>query len=94
MPSRDLLDAFQRDLAVEAAWRCRRPHYARTCEAWLANLDRGGADLAGVLARTYGAPDARRWRHRWALFLLGCAELFAHDGGEAWLVGHYRLRPA
>ena len=94
MPSLDLLDAFRRDLTVEASWQVSGSHYARTCEAWLANLDHGGADLADVLARTYGAPGARRWRHRWALFLLGCAELFAHDGGEAWLVGHYRLRPA
>ncbi len=92
MPAHDLFAAFDRDLAVEASWQVAGPHYARTCEAWLANLDAARDAVLPVLAATYGPAAAARWLNRWRLFFLACAELFAFGGGDEWLVSHHRLR--
>ena len=94
MPSRDLARRFDRDLAVTDEWWWDGTHYGRTAEAWLANLDRNRDAVMPILADTYGADEARRWLHRWRMFFLACAELFALDGGREWGVVHWRLRPA
>jgi cyclopropane-fatty-acyl-phospholipid synthase len=94
MPSADLLDRFDRHLAVAERWWWDGTHYQRTAEAWLANLDAHRAEALEVLAATYGRADARRWLHRWRVFFLACAELFGFAGGREWGVGHYRLEPA
>jgi cyclopropane-fatty-acyl-phospholipid synthase len=93
MPARDLLAAYEADLAVEADWWWNGRHYRDTAEAWLANLDARRAEAMPVLAETYGPRDAERWFHRWRLFFLSCAELFGLREGEEWGVGHYRLAP-
>ena len=90
MPGADLLSRFGDDLTVEAQWMVPGGHYARTAEAWLANLDARRDAVWPVLASTYG-PEARRWFHRWRLFFLACAECFAFGGGAEWQVAHYRL---
>ena len=64
-------------------------HYAKTSDAWLANMDRRKADLAPVLAATYGAAEVRRWSTRWRVFFMACAELFGYRGGREWMVSHY-----
>lgn len=92
MPSLSLPDEFREDLVVEERWEVPGTHYARTAEAWLANLDRRRAEATAVLARAPGETDARTAFRRWRLFFLACAELFAYRGGNEWLVGHYRLR--
>jgi cyclopropane-fatty-acyl-phospholipid synthase len=92
MPSQSLVREFDRNLSVEAEWSIFGTHYARTAEAWLANLDRERADALRCLARVYGA-DAPRALARWRMFFMACAELFGFAGGSEWGVAQYRLTP-
>ena len=91
MPSAGLLGQFQRDLRLREQWEVNGRNYARTCEAWLENMDAHRAELLPLFAQTYGADQARRFWAYWRIFFLACAELFAHEGGEEWFVSHYRF---
>jgi cyclopropane-fatty-acyl-phospholipid synthase len=92
MPSDDLLEEFADVLEIEARWQVSGTHYQRTAEAWLANLDASRSRVWPLLEATYGRADARRWWSRWRVFFMACAELWGWDGGQEWLVSHYRLR--
>ena len=92
MPSPSLVPAFRGDLAPEVDWFVPGTHYARTAEAWLANLDAARDGVASVFADTYGPEAARRWVQRWRLFFLAVAETFAYRGGREWGLSHHRLR--
>lgn len=89
MPSADLLLYFQRDLQVTQQWWVSGTHYARTCEDWLAKMNRNQKTIWPHLEATYGKPDVRMWFYRWQVFYLACAELFAWGGGDTWGVAHY-----
>ncbi len=93
MPSDDLALRFQDDLALLARWRWDGTHYARTSEAWLANMDARRDAIWPILERTYGRAQAALWWMRWRLFFLSCAELFGHDDGREWWVAHYLFEP-
>ncbi len=91
MPSLHLLPRFRGTLVQERIWEVSGVHYARSAEAWARNLRGREAEMMAVLSRAYG-PAAHHWFHRWRVFFLACAELFAYHNGTEWLVGHYRLR--
>jgi cyclopropane-fatty-acyl-phospholipid synthase len=91
MPSLDLLPAVPSPLALQARWQWGGEHYARTANAWLANLDARRDDVARLLATEGGAAAGALAVRRWRLFFLACAELFAMAGGTEWGVAHYRF---
>ncbi len=89
MPSADLPAYFQRELTLAQRWHWSGTHYAQTCNAWLANMDRQKAQLMPLFARIYGQDFANLWWMRWRMFFMACAELFAYNEGQEWFVGHY-----
>ena len=91
MPSADTLLHFQGDLAIEQRWLLPGTHYERTANHWLENQDRNREEVMSVLGQAYGAAEAARWSQRWRMFWMACAELFGYDGGNQWLVAHYRF---
>jgi cyclopropane-fatty-acyl-phospholipid synthase len=86
MPSAGLLRRFQDDLRLEAQWHVDGTHYARTAEAWHANLLAHRREIVALFG------GARRF-HRWRVFFLACAEMFGYRGGAEWQVSHYRFAP-
>ena len=94
MPSDRLLYEFPDLFTVEDHWRVNGTHYARTANAWLANMDRHRAEIWPILESTYGRDQAKRWWVRWRVFFMACAELWGYRQGEDWMVSHYRMRKA
>src|SRR5690606_23811563 len=91
MPSTSLLHHFQDDLRLDAEWQLGGEHYARTAEAWHANLMRRREAALLALGGATDAAEAKRQFQRWRVFFLACAELFAYGGGREWVVAHYRF---
>ncbi|MFT3699395.1 MAG: cyclopropane-fatty-acyl-phospholipid synthase family protein [Kofleriaceae bacterium] len=86
MPSTDLFSNFDRDLVIREEWHLDGTHYARTSEAWYANLMKHRDELEQIVG---GKAKLQRWR----VFFLACAELFGYRNGTEWLVAHYRMQP-
>lgn len=91
MPSLALLNCFERELTVSRRWTWNGTHYQRTCNAWLHQLDEQRDHVVRILQETYGPKNGKRWLRRWRLFLMACAELFAYEDGQQWMVGHFLL---
>lgn len=92
MPAADTLLHFQGDaLSLQQRWLLDGTHYERTSNHWLANQDRNRDAVTRVLQQAYGEAGARLWFQRWRMFWMSCAELFGYDGGQQWLVAHYRF---
>ncbi len=89
MPSQDWLPRCSGPLQLTNQWSWNGMHYAKTCRAWLANMDAAGETLQPLWGKTYGRPHARRWHNRWRMFFMACEELFAADHGQQWYVSHY-----
>jgi cyclopropane-fatty-acyl-phospholipid synthase len=93
MPSADLPLYFQDHLRLQRRWAWSGLHYARTANAWLANIDERRALLLPLLATTYGPDMAVTWLQRWRMFFMACAELWGFNAGREWLVCHYLFEP-
>ena len=93
MPAHDLILAFQDDLSLVERWRLNGEHYAKTSDAWLANLDARRDDVLALFRADHGAEGARRQLHRWRIFFMACAELFRYRAGSEWGVSHWLLAP-
>jgi cyclopropane-fatty-acyl-phospholipid synthase len=92
MPSESLFADVQDRFVADDQWRISGRHYERTANAWLANLDRQAAAVDEVFAATYGRDAAPRWRARWRVFFMACAEMFGYHDGSEWVVSHSRFR--
>jgi len=88
MPSFDLPLRFQQHLALRHRAALSGLHYQRTANAWLQKMDANRANILSLFQDCYGA-DAEQWFQRWRIFFMACAELFGHDKGQEWFVGHY-----
>jgi len=93
MPSARLPLHFQDQLSLQRQWTWSGVHYARTANAWLANLDERRARVRPILAEAYGLDQADLWLQRWRIFFMACAELWGFDEGREWFVSHYLFTP-
>lgn len=91
MPSHDLLQHFQADLAVEKDWQINGKHYARTLRAWLDRLDQHRDQVDDLFNASERGRSARQWLAYWRNFFIICEETFAFDEGREYLVSHYLL---
>lgn len=91
MPSADTFLHFQGALALEERRLFDGTHYRRTADHWLENLDRNREEALAVLATNDRTESGERAVQRWRMFFMSCAELFGYDGGNEWMVAHYRF---
>lgn len=91
MPSDDLPLHFQEHLKLTRRWRWDGTHYQKTANAWLQNMDAHENEITPILQQTYGAENAVKWRSRWRIFYMACAELFGYRNGQEWWVTHYQF---
>lgn len=89
MPSFDLFERVQNSLTLKQKWKVNGINYQATSEQWFKNMDLNRREIMPILAKTYGAKEANRWFIRWKMFFAACAELFGHEQGEEWFVGHF-----
>ena len=89
MPSADTLLHFADNLSIERRWLVPGRHYAQTSNHWLANQDANEPAVRTILEKAYGKEQAAIWAQRWRMFWMACAELFAYNGGNEWMVSHY-----
>jgi len=89
MPSLDLPKLFEGSLQQRKVWLVNGQHYAKTCAAWLSNLDQYKAEILETLAASDNPDPASILWQRWRMFVMACQEMFAVQGGETWMVGHF-----
>lgn len=89
MPSDDLLLYFPKHFSIEKHWHVSGIHYAKTSEAWLANMDNNETAIKKIIAETYGNENTTKWWVYWRVFFMACAELWKYNNGNEWIVSHY-----
>jgi cyclopropane-fatty-acyl-phospholipid synthase len=91
MAAEEELDGLPGGLAMGPRWTISGMHYARTANAWLANMDRHADALLPALGAAWGRRAALHWWRRRRVFFMACAELWNWDGGNAWRIAQYAL---
>ncbi len=94
MPSVDLLDRIDIPFSVVTRHELAGTHYARTAEAWHANLLANSRIIEPLFARDTSRRSAKIQIERWRIFFLACAELFAFHRGSEWVISHSLLAPS
>lgn len=94
MPCAEAFTWFPDAFATEQQWVVNGNHYARTCRAWLRNIDERKRQVLPLFRETYGEQDGAIWFYRWRLFFIACEELFRFRDGNEWFVTQTLLRPA
>jgi cyclopropane-fatty-acyl-phospholipid synthase len=89
MPSLDLPKLFEGKLQQRKVWVVNGQHYAKTCATWLHNLDQYKAEILKTLTASDNPDPALILWQRWRMFVMACQEMFAFQGGETWMVGHF-----
>lgn len=89
MPSDNLLMYFNEALCIQQHWHVNGNHYSKTSEAWLKNMDSHKKEIIPLFEKTYGPKQATKWWVYWRVFFMACAELWAFNNGEEWIVSHY-----
>jgi cyclopropane-fatty-acyl-phospholipid synthase len=85
----DLPKLFEGALQQRKVWVVNGQHYAKTCAAWLHNLDQYKAAILKTLTASDNPDPALILWQRWRMFVMACQEMFAFQGGETWMVGHF-----
>jgi len=91
MPSDDLFLYFQDDVHLVDHWVVDGRHYAKTADAWLANMDTYKSEILSILGAHYGEAERDVWFQRWRIFFMACSELWGFNKGQEWWVSHYRF---
>ncbi len=65
-------------------------NYGKTANAWVERMDANKEKIMRVLRDTYGEGNEMKWFMYWRLFYIAVAELFSLDGGDQWIISHYR----
>lgn len=94
MPPLDLFEVVRGPFELKERWEIGGEHYARTCRAWLDNLDTARVDVLRRFQKDLAPAEARQQFQRWRMFVMACEELFAYDAGRQWLVSHHLLARA
>lgn len=94
MPPLDLFEVVRGPFELKERWEIGGEHYARTCRAWLENLDTARVDVLKRFQKDLAPAEARQQFQRWRMFVMACEELFAYDAGRQWLVSHHLLARA
>ena len=94
MPSLDLPKQFEGRLLQRQYWVVNGQHYANTCKAWLKNLDQHKTEIVKTLDASDNPDPAIILLQRWRMFVMACQEMFAYQGGETWMVGHFLFEKA
>jgi len=91
MPSDDLMLYFAENFHIVKHWRVNGSNYEKTSNGWLNYLDTNwkNGSLKPVLKEAYGESKEKEWYVNWRLFFLACAELWAFDGGNEWIVSNF-----
>jgi cyclopropane-fatty-acyl-phospholipid synthase len=91
IPSTKLFLFFSDHLVVDDCWFLSGTEYARTLDAWLAQMHNARARLTAVFkAHKYASP--RYEFQKWRMFYIMSSVSFGFNGGNEWMVAYYTFK--